>query len=737
MERHAGRNRFSGRAHTVVQAAHIHGGIHLPGRARGPGAERARRLAGTVAGADTLAEAVRGEWSQAARDRGLYPTVEVRWSWQRRPHPEPAEAPFPALPDLPAGPDPVAGPDPAAPAVPPARTAGGGLGDLLRAYRRQRSGRLVVLGAAGGGKSAAAILTLLGALRHRQRLTDDAARLAFPVPVLLPVTSWEPDRQHLTDWLVGQLESRYPFLRRRAHGPELAARLVAEGRIALFLDGFDELAPALGDAALAAIDRSATYRVVLFSRPERFAEVGTGRLRGAAVLSLEPLRPADVVDYYRRCHGHPAGEPWAELIAHLTDHPTGPLARALDSPLTLTLLHDAYPDPATRALLADGRPAGREEVLVTLLGRLVDLAYQPAPGPARVRYEPAAARRWLAFLAAGMTRHAAYELDWRRLHWWAPPLPRIAFVALCGLLVGGLSGAVIFGPGGYVAVGHTGVRFGVGYGMGLGVLFGLLVATVAEFRDPRWHRLRRFLTRGGPARRSDPAVGVTTAVLVGLTVGNQTSYPWGLAAGLAVGVLAARDAARVQPEPGRTAWSRARAGLARLAPRAGAAAGVVVGLAYGTTKHAVYGLSAGLTGALVIGVLVGAVRPAAGTDQDADPGAAWARELRHTVLFGVLAGLLVGLVFGYGNSRAAGWGAGLVAALGHAVPIGLASAVAVSDTVRTTLALLQLCPRLPVRGIRFLRDAHARGVLRADGTSYQFRHARLQDQLAAEHDPAR
>jgi hypothetical protein len=33
-------------------------------------------------------------------------------------------------------------------------------------------------------------------------------------------------------------------------------------------------------------------------------------------------------------------------------------------------------------------------------------------------------------------------------------------------------------------------------------------------------------------------------------------------------------------------------------------------------------------------------------------------------------------------------------------------------------------------GVRFLQDARERGVLRTAGSVYQFRHARLQDQLA-------
>ena len=63
---------------------------------------------------------------------------------------------------------------------------------------------------------------------------------------------------------------------------------------------------------------------------------------------------------------------------------------------------------------------------------------------------------------------------------------------------------------------------------------------------------------------------------------------------------------------------------------------------------------------------------------------------------------------------------------------GLAARTAVSDTLRTTLLVLQLQRRGEAswRVMRFLDDAHERRVLRTVGPVYQFRHADLQDRLA-------
>ena len=68
---------------------------------------------------------------------------------------------------------------------------------------------------------------------------------------------------------------------------------------------------------------------------------------------------------------------------------------------------------------------------------------------------------------------------------------------------------------------------------------------------------------------------------------------------------------------------------------------------------------------------------------------------------------------------------------------GLVSVLFGTETYPVSLASVQLAIewRTPVHLMRFLNDAYSRNVLRAVGPSYQFRHARLQDQLAAAASP--
>lgn len=66
--------------------------------------------------------------------------------------------------------------------------------------------------------------------------------------------------------------------------------------------------------------------------------------------------------------------------------------------------------------------------------------------------------------------------------------------------------------------------------------------------------------------------------------------------------------------------------------------------------------------------------------------------------------------------------------------LGLVSGLIYPETWATSLACTHLAirRRTPIQLMRFLDDARERDVLRTVGPVYQFRHARLQDLLAAQ-----
>ncbi len=63
-----------------------------------------------------------------------------------------------------------------------------------------------------------------------------------PIPVFLPIWSWDPGQQSLRDWMIYRIGLTYPELRNEAiYGPTAIAGLVDQARVLPILDGLDAL----------------------------------------------------------------------------------------------------------------------------------------------------------------------------------------------------------------------------------------------------------------------------------------------------------------------------------------------------------------------------------------------------------------------------------------------------------------------------------------------------------------
>jgi hypothetical protein len=382
--------------------------------------------------ADGLAEHVRMQWERAAGERRLlYPApVRVRWQWASVPvtgcvgealggaHVLLRRKPLPGMG-----------------AVTEATLAeGGGLDDLLAVWGGLGSGRLVVVGAPGSGKSGAAIRLLLDALEHRRGL-GGLERSEVPVPLLLTVHGWDPERQQFEEWLAVRLAGEYVgWLGPGADRLKAARHLIDSGRVSVLLDGLDELPEAQRPAALRALDELTRLRLVALTRTREMAEaVAVGRhLTGAAALELLPVSARDAAAYLQRCQVQPAPAAWQNLVKHLRRWPSGPLARAMDTPLMLSLVRDTYVGSDRVDDLADEvRFPTRQMIEDHLLDRVLPVAYQIQPGQPAPRYSAEQAGRWLAYVAGRMNEDGTRALAW----WWDIPRwaatwPRIGMTAL-------------------------------------------------------------------------------------------------------------------------------------------------------------------------------------------------------------------------------------------------------------------------------------------------------------------
>ncbi|GAB3855559.1 hypothetical protein GCM10029963_50530 [Micromonospora andamanensis] len=116
---------------------------------------------------------------------------------------------------------------------PPRARAAGNIDTIADFYRQKTPGRMLILGAAGAGKSVIGITLLL-------KLIDEVLTLAkvegeeLKVPVIFNLTSW-PSEKKFDDWLVEEISMRFRL------SPAAARELVHDKRILPILDGLDEM----------------------------------------------------------------------------------------------------------------------------------------------------------------------------------------------------------------------------------------------------------------------------------------------------------------------------------------------------------------------------------------------------------------------------------------------------------------------------------------------------------------
>jgi hypothetical protein len=132
---------------------------------------RARRL-GSLRPVDTLADllaqTVHGQWRKAATERVLVTPAPIPIHWSL--------SSLPVIGELTAALDGPFTPLPGLAAVTEEQLrAGGGRHELFEVCAGLASGRVVVVGSPGSGKSGSAVLLLLDVLEHRARATTNCS----------------------------------------------------------------------------------------------------------------------------------------------------------------------------------------------------------------------------------------------------------------------------------------------------------------------------------------------------------------------------------------------------------------------------------------------------------------------------------------------------------------------------------------------------------------------------------
>jgi NACHT domain len=732
--------------------------------------------------ADQLASAVLQQWEQEAALRRLYDPYPLSVSWTAAD--EALTDDWAHLERLAKGADWPAPRQPQAWARNPSELAGKGDG-LAGIVAKVPTRRMMVLGEPGSGKTMLMVRLLLVLMRHR--LPGD------PVPILLPLASWDPNQQDLRVWLRAQMCIEHPSLATPAPvgsgTGDRAEALLAKGLIVPILDGLDEIPASFRGPAIARINEApgfseglvVTCRMAEYRSAARPVEGPEIILRAAAAIRLKPPGTNAVAKYLLDDAGGPISrDRWRPVIAVLGTQE--PVAQALTTPLMIGLARIIYnplpgdlngktPAHQPAELLSHARFPDRKSVENHLLDVFIWAAYKPGPEHSRRlpnygwSYEQA--KRWLVFLARNQETQERGTLD---IAWWR----------LSDTLDKNLTTFIISSTLGIVAaIGYPFQGFGIG--LTIGLLAGLFIRAHTRKAEIK---LTYGLTGG--------LIGGAIAGLIVLAIfglgyrGYGAGYiAWGLGLGIAVAPLACFIPSLIAGfsstiivlfyenakafhslELGVGAWSHVFNGIGvaiaailtvdyarrrdvpahglRWSPTwavCGVSTGVFMGLFVWVQLGWVPGLAVSLAAAAA-GSLVGRTAGAEATDptKAASPYVV----LRHdrTSFLGswLVFGIGLGLVSGVSDALSRnpdghlyGFKYGLEVGLSNMmVPgLGLGLIQAAWGLFFVSRCWLALRGRLPWRFMTFLRDAHVnRGVLRQVGAVYQFRHIDLQRRIA-------
>lgn len=282
--------------------------------------------------------------------------------------------------------------------------------DVVDYYQRITTGRMLIVGAPGMGKTVTAIQLLLDLLRRRKAHPD------APVPVRFNLSTWNPDTVGFAHWLMSGLVADYSLSPRMAHA------VVDNGAILPILDGLDEIDPPqqptvrVPARAISALQKlgEPPWRgrpLIVTSRSSTVAHIAhannadqgnSATLVRSVVIELQPLTSPLILARLTRCAEDNGVDlqTWAPLTDRLGCE-TDPVRLTLANPwllsLAVTHLIDAG-HAGTRALIdAPDQQSIREQLFSDQIPAAVSTLPRNRYG--KRRYTETQVYSWLAALS--------------------------------------------------------------------------------------------------------------------------------------------------------------------------------------------------------------------------------------------------------------------------------------------------------------------------------------------------
>ncbi len=594
------------------------------------------------------------------------------------------------------------------------------LDDLVAFYRGIGSGRMLMLGAAGAGKSV--MVTQFAMTLCAARAPDQ------PVPVVISASSWSTAPAWDDDATAADLSARFwawveselirvnaGLQKRSAPSTTLARQLLDERLILPIIDGFDQLTQSQRVSLVQALnidagDESGLPRIVLTSRPSEFEDTvrTTGIIEHACGIQLENLSVHDTIAYLMSTT--PAT--WAPLQERLQTDPAAAerFHAAINTPLMAFLAHSVYgssPEQARPNPLELLAADDAETVQGYLLGGFIPAVYRESPYPTK------SVLRWYRFLAANLNSDT---IAWWTLRAAVPTALRAIPFGLFGGVLGGSFGAVL------VALSSAPLWFAA-TSAAIGLIMG---AAIGAYPSPAEPAEFRFTNKAGwRDSTASLTLGLVAPILSWILIENVDRAWWPLLLGGTVaGFFPALGVGHLRKAtPGSaTAFEEMR----NTVPAA--FLGAVVVTAVGVITHARMG---SLSNWLVIGVVFGVLTGLAyvpSTPASIEPARSMAEMVRTNCAFTLYFSAMFALAYGIVLWAMIGWHSGLAGGLAIGLLFGFGT-----NTWGQWLVFCRIWlpfqGKLPRSFKHFVEDACHRGVLYQAGPVYRFRHDLLKDLL--------
>lgn len=260
---------------------------------------------------------------------------------------------------------------------------------------RQSSGKLLILGSQGAGKTS----TLLELAQDLVEIAQ--ADFEQPVPVILNFGSWKNSKQTIPDWLISQIKSKYDI------SLNSIKLLVNNQLIIPLLDGLDELDLGQQELSVRAINQWLTSEnrpknMAVCTKLEDYKKCRT-KLRLHGAIFLHSLHEQQVQKYLVACRSK-------ELWEVLKEEPQ--FLELAKIPLFLNIMILAYEELLIQAWKRLNSDRERREYLLNayirrmLTWNLKSLYYREGKEP-----RPENARPWLVYLAGKMNATKETEIS--------------------------------------------------------------------------------------------------------------------------------------------------------------------------------------------------------------------------------------------------------------------------------------------------------------------------------------